>query len=283
MNFEKQLGKEITKAIQSIWPEVDISGQISLQKTRKEFDGDLTLVVFPLVRLLKGNPEEIANKIGESLLAQKGLVSAYNVVKGFLNISISIAHWLGFFEANKANESYGFASKEAGKSVMVEYSSPNTNKPLHLGHIRNCLLGFSVARIIEASGRNVVKVQIINDRGIHICKSMLAWQKFGEGETPESCGMKGDKLVGKYYVLFDKEYKRQQEDLISGGMDKEEAAKQAPILLEAQEMLRQWEEGCETALGNDEHLGICGFRQHLRTLGCFFRKELLRKPNLFAG
>lgn len=286
MNFEKQLVSEIEQTIQSLWPGADVSGQISLQKTRKEFEGDLTLVVFPLVRIIKGNPEEIARKIGEALVAQNGLASAYNVVKGFLNITIAPEHWLNFFERNKGNESFCFSSKQPGKSVMVEYSSPNTNKPLHLGHIRNCLLGFSVSRIMEASGRDVVKVQIINDRGIHICKSMLAWKKFGAGETPENTGMKGDKLVGKYYVLFDKEYKRQQEALISSGIDAENAAKQAPILLEAQEMLRKWEQGDEDVTQLWEMMNswvYAGFDSTYARLGVSFEKNYYESQTYLLG
>jgi arginyl-tRNA synthetase len=217
-------------------------GLIQLQKTRKEFEGDLTLVVFPLVKALKSSPEQIANSIGDYLSNSIPFVAGYNIVKGFLNISLSKEWWIN--RLNEINQTPLFGNaKSSGKTYLVEYSSPNTNKPLHLGHLRNNFLGYSVSKILEANGHQVVKTQIINDRGIHICKSMLAWQKFGNGETPESSGLKGDKLVGKYYVEFDKAYKKEVETLIANGTPKEEAEKQAPLLLEVQEMLRNWEAG----------------------------------------
>jgi arginyl-tRNA synthetase len=218
--------------------------QIQLQKTRKEFEGDITLVVFPLTRVSKLSPEETGNRIGEALVAQVAEVEAFNVVKGFLNISFSAAYWSAQLNYMLAQENFGRTAKSPlSRNVMVEYSSPNTNKPLHLGHIRNNLLGYSVAEILKANGHEVQKVQIINDRGIHICKSMVAWQRFGNGETPESSGLKGDKLVGKYYVLFDKHYKAEIAKLMESGATEEQAEKDAPIMLEAREMLQQWEAG----------------------------------------
>jgi arginyl-tRNA synthetase len=218
--------------------------QLEFQATRKDFEGDITLVVFPLVKLIKGNPIEIGAKIGDYLVLNSDLIARYNVVAGFLNIVIEDSFYINFFNEVKDNIDFGkgLASKD-DKAVMVEYSSPNTNKPLHLGHVRNNLLGYSVAQIIKASGKKVYKTQIINDRGIHICKSMLAWQKFGNGETPDSTNLKGDKLVGNYYVAFDQEYKKQIAELMQSGSDEKEAKKQAPIILEAQQMLLDWEAG----------------------------------------
>ena len=218
--------------------------KVEFQATRKEFEGDITMVVFPLVKELKGNPIEIGNQIGNYLVANVNEVSKFNVVGGFLNIVISDAFYVEFFNSIKNNNTFGFVTpKEGEKAVMVEYSSPNTNKPLHLGHIRNNLLGYSVAEIIKASGKKVYKTQIINDRGIHICKSMLAWQKFGNGQTPASTGLKGDKLVGNFYVEFDKQYKKEISELIAQGKTEEEAKKLAPSILEAQQMLLDWENG----------------------------------------
>ena len=218
--------------------------KVEFQATRKEFEGDITMVVFPLVKALKGNPVEIGNQIGNYLVANVNEVAKFNVVGGFLNIVISDAFYVEFFNTIKNNETFGFvAPKEGEKAVMVEYSSPNTNKPLHLGHIRNNLLGYSVAEIIKASGKKVYKTQIINDRGIHICKSMLAWQKFGNGQTPASTGLKGDKLVGNFYVEFDKQYKKEISELIAQGKTEDEAKKLAPSILEAQQMLLDWENG----------------------------------------
>lgn len=213
---------------------------VVLQPTRKEFRGTYTFVTFQYLKMSKKSPEQTGEEIGKYLKENSNIISGFNVVKGFLNLEVTNAAWLETFNELYSTPNFGF-SEPNGSEFMVEYSSPNTNKPLHLGHLRNNFLGNSVARILEANGTKVHKVQIINDRGIHICKSMLAWQKFGNGETPESSGMKGDKLVGKYYVLFDQEYKKQIEELAAGGMDKEEAEKKAPIMLEAQEMLRKWE------------------------------------------
>ncbi len=216
---------------------------VEFQPTRKDFEGDITVMVFPMLRHIKGNPVKIGESIGAFLVQEVDAVSGFNVIQGFLNLVISDAYYLNFFDGIKNDSNYGFAIEVKKDAVMVEYSSPNTNKPLHLGHIRNNLLGYSVAEILKASGKKVYKSQIINDRGIHICKSMLAWQRFGHGETPESTGLKGDKLVGNYYVAFDKAYKKQVAQKVKGGIDPKVAEKEAPILLEAQEMLQKWEAG----------------------------------------
>lgn len=217
-------------------------GQIQLQKTRKEFEGDITLVVFPLTRVSKLSPEETGKRLGEGLVATVEEVTAFNVVKGFLNITYSDSYWQDRLNAMRTEENFGHHPKGAhSRNIMVEYSSPNTNKPLHLGHVRNNLLGYSVAEILKANGHEVKKVQVINDRGIHICKSMVAWQNFGDGETPETSGLKGDKLVGKYYVLFDKKYKEQIAELVASDIAEEKASQDAEIMQEAREMLQQWE------------------------------------------
>ena len=218
------------------------TNNIELQQTKKEFEGDITLVVFPFVKELKMNPKEIAEKIGDYLVEINSIVS-YNVVSGFLNLSISDNHYLDFFNSVKDNSDYGFSDTISDEAVMVEYSSPNTNKPLHLGHIRNNLLGYSISEIYKASGRKVYKTQIINDRGIHICKRMIAWLDYGNGETPASTNLKGDKFVGDYYIKFDQVYKKEVEALIKNGSSEEDAKQNAPILLRAKEMLIKWESG----------------------------------------
>jgi len=242
MTLSQILIPPIAKAVQTIF-NVSIN-KVEFQTTRKEFEGDITMVIFPLLKEIKSNPLELGNKIGNYLVENVSEVSRFNVVSGFLNIVISDEYYLTFFNEIRKEEKFGFVTQSPDyKAIMVEYSSPNTNKPLHLGHVRNNLLGYSVAEIIKASGKKVYKTQIINDRGIHICKSMLAWQKFGNQETPESTGLKGDKLVGNYYVAFDKAYKEEINQLIAEGKSEEEAKKQAPIILEAQEMLLKWEAG----------------------------------------
>ncbi|MBL3658062.1 arginine--tRNA ligase [Fulvivirga sediminis] len=240
MSLDLQLKQEISKAFSSLFDAELKVEDISLQPTRKEFEGSHTFVCFPYARLSKAKPEETARLIGEYLKENVEAVADFNVVKGFLNIVFSDATWVQVFTDIWKDENFGQYS-DNGKEVMVEYSSPNTNKPLHLGHLRNNFLGWSVAEILKANGYDVHKVQIINDRGIHICKSMVAWSKFGNGETPESTGKKGDKLVGDYYVKFDQEYKKQIAELVEGGMDKETAEKEAPIFKEAQALLKKWE------------------------------------------
>jgi arginyl-tRNA synthetase len=247
MSLAQILTPSIQKAIQALF-DVTVD-KIEFQTTRKEFEGDITMVIFPLLKLTKSNPVELGNKIGNYLVENVDEVARFNVVSGFLNIVISDSYYLNFFNGIKDQKQFGFVAPDpTEKAVMVEYSSPNTNKPLHLGHVRNNLLGYSVAEILKASGKKVYKTQIVNDRGIHICKSMLAWEKFGHGETPESSGLKGDKLVGKYYVEFDKAYKNEINGLVEAGKTEEEAKKQAPIIIEAQEMLKKWEAGDEKVM-----------------------------------
>lgn len=241
MTLQDTLSKLIKAAFETLYSEELPS--VEFQATRKDFEGDITVVVFPMLRVVKMNPEQLGESLGQYLVEHAKEVQAFNVVKGFLNLVISDHYYLDFFSAIKDNNTYGYVKEIDAEAIMVEYSSPNTNKPLHLGHIRNNLLGYSVAEILKAAGKKVYKTQIINDRGIHICKSMLAWKRYGNGETPDSSGLKGDKLVGNYYVRFDTEYKKEISDLIASGSSEEDAKKQAPILLEAQEMLRQWEAG----------------------------------------
>lgn len=256
---------------------------LEFQATRKEFAGDITLVVFALLRHVKGNPVSIGERLGEELVKEVDAIVGFNVVKGFLNLEIQDAYYLNVF--NGFEEGMGIKSPQ-GDAEMVEYSSPNTNKPLHLGHIRNNLLGYAVAEIIAASGKKVYKTQIINDRGIHICKSMLAWQRFGNGETPESAGLKGDKLVGNYYVAFDKAYKEEIQTLVSEGKSEEEAKKQAPILLEAQEMLRKWEAGDEQVVSLWKTMNqwvYDGFNATYKALGVDFDKNYYESDTYLLG
>ena len=242
MKLSQILTLSIQKALQDLFD--ILIDKVEFQMTRKEFEGDITLVFFPLLKVIKGNPLEIGTKIGNYLVDNEEIVIRFNVVSGFLNIVLSDDYYITFFNEIKDNPTFGVVEIPSNsKAVMVEYSSPNTNKPLHLGHVRNNLLGYAVAEIIKASGKKVYKTQIINDRGIHICKSMLAWQKFGNGQTPESTKLKGDKLVGNFYVKFDQEYKSQISELITQGKSEEDAKKLAPIIQEAQQMLLDWEAG----------------------------------------
>ena len=265
---------------------------VEIQQTRKEFEGDYTLVLFPLLKHIKANPQEIGEKLGDYLSSHalwqgQPIVSGYNVVKGFLNLSICENYFLHFLHQIAPERDYGKKPiTKDSPAVIVEYSSPNTNKPLHLGHIRNNLLGFSMAKIIEATGKKVYKTQIINDRGIHICKSMIAWQLFGKGETPESTGEKGDKLVGKYYVLFDKAYKEEIAGLISAGKTKEEAEREAPIFLKAQEMLRLWEQGDPETLALWRQMNqwvYDGFEVTYHNLGVSFDRNYYESETYLLG
>lgn len=260
---------------------------IEIQLTRKEFEGDYTLVLFPLLKLIKAKPEQIGEVLGSYLTEHVAEVTAYNVVKGFLNLSIADSYFLSFFSEIAAQERYGTTPVTSESPAMiVEYSSPNTNKPLHLGHIRNNLLGFAMAKILEGTGKRVYKTQIINDRGIHICKSMVAWQRFGKGETPESTGMKGDKLVGKYYVLFDKAYKEEIAQLIAEGKSKEVAEREAPIFLEAQQMLRLWEQGDADTLALWKQMNqwvYDGFEVTYRNLGVSFDRNYYESETYLLG
>ena len=242
MNIEHFLSTTISKVINELFELSSNTNDIILQKTKKEFEGDFTLVTFPYIKAAKATPEKTGELIGEQLIKSNPSITKFNVVKGFLNFSLSNDFWLNEFKDINKTNNYGIkAAKSSGKQMMLEYSSPNTNKPLHLGHVRNNLLGYSVATIMKTQGHDVIKVNLVNDRGIHICKSMIAWKLFGNGETPQSSGLKGDHLVGKYYVIFDKEYKKEIQTLIDGGATKEDAEKQAPIMLQTQEMLLKWE------------------------------------------
>ncbi len=271
------------EGIKSIY-DIEIE-KIEFQETRKDFEGDITIVVFPLLKFIKGNPAQIAENIGTYLKENSDIVIGFNVVKGFLNLVISDTYYLSFFNGINDFEHYGTVAAKDG-AIMVEYSSPNTNKPLHLGHIRNNLLGYSVAEILAAAGKKVYKTQIINDRGIHICKSMVAWKKHGKGETPESTGLKGDKLVGNYYVIFDKEYKKEIETLVAQGLSEETAKKQAPILLEAQEMLRLWEAGDHEVVNLWKQMNewvYKGFDESYKALGVNFDKNYYESETYLLG
>jgi len=242
--MENLLRKAVKEALLSIYSNEIDESHLQIQKTRKEFAGDLTLVVFPLVRLSGRSPEETAAAIGDFLVSHLDAISSYNVIKGFLNVTVSPSEWAKQLQDISDIASYGFAEPPDDPTVtVIEYSSPNTNKPLHLGHIRNNLLGFSLSRICSAAGEKVIRTNIVNDRGIHICKSMVAWQMFGNGETPESSGKKGDHLVGDYYVLFEKKYREQVEEMTASGATQEEAREKAPLMLEARRMLLKWERG----------------------------------------
>lgn len=242
MKLENILKEAVLKAVSGLYGENPDEKLIQVQKTKKEFTGDLTIVIFPLVRFSKKSPEQTATEVGEYLDNNELVIESFNVIKGFLNLEISKDYYLSLLNNEFLSKTYGLVEENPdAETYMVEYSSPNTNKPLHLGHIRNNLLGYSICSILKANGKKVIKTNIVNDRGIHICKSMLAWQKWGSGVTPESTGLKGDKLVGDYYVMFDKEYKGQIKTLIDEGITPDEAEKKAPIIIEAQEMLRRWE------------------------------------------
>ncbi|NQX81393.1 MAG: arginine--tRNA ligase [Flavobacteriaceae bacterium] len=272
MELQTYLQSKVQQAIQSIY-DVELE-KVDFQATKKDFKGDITIVVFPILRQVKGNPEVIGKAIGGYLKENSQIVKDYNTVKGFLNLEIEDSYYTNNFASIYKEENYGFKKPDADKKgVMIEYSSPNTNKPLHLGHIRNNLLGYSVANIIEAAGNKVYKTQIINDRGIHICKSMIAWEKFGNGETPESTGLKGDKLVGNYYVKFDSEYKKQIKALMDSGSSEDEAKKNAPLIKEAQEMLLKWEKGDSEVIELWKTMNqwvYDGFKQTYANLGVSF-------------
>jgi len=285
MNIQNTLDVIVKKGIKSIY-NAEIP-KIEFQETRKDFDGDITIVVFPLLKFIKGNPFEIASKLGEYLLESSDQVTDFNVVKGFLNLVISDDYYTNSFQTILSNNNFGIKTPDKNeRAIMVEYSSPNTNKPLHLGHIRNNLLGYSVSEIIAASGKKVYKTQIINDRGIHICKSMLAWERFGNGETPESTGLKGDKLVGNYYVKFDQEYKKEIDHLINSGLTEDKAKKFAPILLEAQNMLIKWEAGDEKSVALWKKMNqwvYDGFDQSYQELGVDFDTNYYESNTYLLG
>ena len=284
MNIESTLKSIAITAINDLY-KINIA-TVEIQPTRSDFEGDLTIVVFPLLKSIKTSPMELANKLGEYIVGAENSFTSFNVVSGFLNIVVSDEYYLNQFNSIKEKSDFGFVKPTTSDYTMVEYSSPNTNKPLHLGHIRNNLLGFSVSQILKASGRNVLKTQIINDRGIHICKSMVAWVKFGNGETPESTSVKGDKLVGKYYVLFDKEYKKQISLLVEDGNSEEDAKKNAAILVEAQKMLLKWEAGDDEVVKLWKTMNewvYKGFAQTYKTLGVDFDNYYYESETYLLG
>ena len=285
MTLEQILTKYVTDAVEALYGFDASAVELQFQKTREEFEGNITLVVFPLVKVLRRKPQDISEAIGEYLVAAAPQVLRYNAVQGFLNLVISDDYWLNRLSEIAANEHYGERARN-GKLMMVEYSSPNTNKPLHLGHVRNNLLGYSISKIQQANGWEVIKTNIVNDRGIHICKSMLAWELFGNGETPESTGKKGDHLIGDYYVRFDVEYKKQVKELMEGGMDEESAKREAPLMKQAQQMLVLWEQG-------DEHVRnlwammnswvYAGFDETYKALGVSFDKIYYESDTYLVG
>lgn len=287
MHIENTLQKIIIHAIKELYQaDVEMS-QITLQKTKKEFKGHYTLVTFPLLRISRKKPEETAEEIGSWLAANADIISGFNVIKGFLNLEITAGAWLRLLEQIDAQADYGFTPvTDNAPLYMVEYSSPNTNKPLHLGHVRNNLLGHSLCEVLAANGKRVVKTNIVNDRGIHICKSMLAWQKWGNDETPESAGKKGDHLIGDYYVLFDKKYKEELASLQEKGLAKEEAEAQSQLMAEAREMLRKWEAGDQETVHLWKRMNdwvYAGFDQTYRRMGVSFDKIYYESKTYLAG
>lgn len=287
MKLESTLQKSVIKAIHDLYGHEVTAEQTSVQKTKKEFEGHYTLVVFPFLKISKKNPEQTAQEIGQWLVENTNEVARYNVIKGFLNLSIDAASWLDLL--NDIHNSADYGTVKAGDNsplVMVEYSSPNTNKPLHLGHIRNNLLGFALAEVLKANGNRVVKTNIVNDRGIHICKSMLAWKKWGNGETPESSGKKGDHLVGDYYVLFDRYYKAELAELQTKGLSKEEAEAESPLMAEARDMLRLWEAGDLETVALWEKMNswvYAGFDETYKRLGVDFDKIYYESQTYLDG
>ncbi len=287
MNLEITLAQSVAEAIKQLYGAEVETGKIQLQKTRKEFEGDFTLVVFPFLALSKKRPEETAQEIGELLKSNLPIISSFNVVKGFLNLAIASSYWVELLKHIDATDKWGTTPvTENSPLVMVEYSSPNTNKPLHLGHIRNNLLGYALSNIIAANGNKVVKTNIVNDRGIHICKSMLAWQKWGNGETPASSGKKGDHLIGDYYVAFDKHYKAELSELMEKGMSKEKAEATSPLMAEAREMLVKWEAGDKDVRALWEQMNgwvYEGFDETYKRLGVDFDKIYYESDTYLVG
>ena len=288
MKLEEILIPKVQEAVKNLYGVEITPAQVQFQKTRAEFEGDITLVVFPFVKAARKAPAQVAQEVGEALVSGNGLVEKFNAVQGFLNLSIAQSYWLEQLQGIAAAENYGQLSRGEGEKplMMVEYSSPNTNKPLHLGHVRNNLLGYSIAKIQEANGWNVVKTNIVNDRGIHICKSMLAWQKFGNGETPESSGKKGDHLIGDYYVRFDVEYKAQIKELMAQGMDEETAKKEAPLIKEAQAMLVKWEQNDPEVRALWQKMNewvYAGFDETYKQMGVGFDKIYYESDTYLVG
>ena len=287
MNITETLTTTVAAVLKQLYGIEQTADSIVLQDTRKEFRGDYTLVVFPYVKQARKAPEAVGAEIGEAVKAALPLVAGYNVVKGFLNLEIADSYWLQFVAEKAADGNFGLSAPAAGSApVVVEYSSPNTNKPLHLGHIRNNLLGWSVSQLLAAAGADVRKVNLVNDRGIHICKSMLAWLRYGNGETPESSGMKGDHLVGKYYVEFDKHYKEEVKQLMESGVEEEQAKREAPLMVEAQSMLKRWEEGDKEVRALWEKMNgwvYAGFDETYARLGVGFDKVYYESQTYLLG
>ena len=287
MKIEEKLTKAVVDGLKALYGQDVAAAQVQLQKTKKEFEGHLTLVVFPFLRMSRKGPEQTAQEIGEYLKANEPAVAAYNVIKGFLNLTVAPSAWIELLDDIHADDRYGLtAATPESPLVMIEYSSPNTNKPLHLGHVRNNLLGNALANIIAANGNRVVKTNIVNDRGIHICKSMLAWLKYGNGETPESSGKKGDHLIGDYYVAFDKHYKAEVAQLMEQGQTKEEAEANAPLMKEAREMLVKWEAGDPEVRALWKKMNdwvYAGFDETYRTMGVSFDKIYYESETYLEG
>ena len=287
MNIEALISKAAGEAVKALYGMDATEKMLQLQKTRSEFEGNLTLVVFPFVKAAKKSPEQTAQEIGEYLIAHCTAVENFNVVKGFLNLSVGDGAWLQLLEAIDKDDNFGMKkATEESPLVMIEYSSPNTNKPLHLGHVRNNLLGWSLAQIMEANGNKVVKTNIVNDRGIHICKSMLAWLKWGNGETPESSGKKGDHLIGDYYVAFDKHYRDEIKELVAQGMDEEKAKQEAPLIKEAHEMLVKWEQNDPEVRALWEKMNnwvYAGFDETYQKMGVSFDKIYYESQTYLKG
>ena len=293
MNIEQQIVSGVVAAVSELYGQQVAESQVQLQKTRPEFEGHLTVVVFPFVKMARKSPEQTAQEIGQWLVEHCEAVSACNAVKGFLNLVVAPKAWLQLLDDIDKAPLWGYRAPRVGEAangdaplVMIEYSSPNTNKPLHLGHVRNNLLGWSLAKIMEANGYRVVKTNIVNDRGIHICKSMLAWQKWGNGETPASSGKKGDHLIGDYYVLFDKHYREEVKELVAAGMDEERAKQEAPLIREAHDMLVRWEQGDEEVRSLWKMMNDWvyeGFDETYRALGVAFDKIYYESQTYLVG
>ena len=285
--IDTKIQESVATSLKRLYSIETKAGDVVLQKTKREFTGDYTLVVFPYVKQARKSPEAVAQEIGTAVQELTAEVKSFNVIKGFLNFEVDDSYWLDFANGIAADKQYGLKKVAAGEApVVIEYSSPNTNKPLHLGHIRNNLLGWSVSQLLAADGRNVKKVNLVNDRGIHICKSMLAWQRFGDGETPESSGMKGDHLVGKYYVEFDKHYKAEIKQLMEQGMEEEQAKREAPLMVEAQKMLKRWEEGDKEIRDLWQQMNgwvYAGFDETYRRLGVGFDKTYYESNTYLLG
>ena len=287
MKIESQIMNAAIEAVKALYGQDVPEKMVQLQKTRSEFEGNLTLVVFPFLKISKKNPEQTASEIGQYLVEHSEAIASFNVVKGFLNLVIAPAAWLSLLADIDADEQYGHKQvTDASPLVMIEYSSPNTNKPLHLGHVRNNLLGWSLAQIMQANGNKVIKTNIVNDRGIHICKSMLAWLKWGNGETPETSGKKGDHLIGDYYVAFDKHYREEIKQLVAQGMDEETAKQEAPLIKEAHEMLVKWEQNDPEVRALWEKMNnwvYAGFDETYKRMGVSFDKIYYESQTYLKG